>query len=309
MLHQYEIYSKKYNLMGKITCIGEEMGVSFLYDKNFFIRKIEGNLPDDDDEIKEIGILEMEDHIEKIEAGEVEIKKIWLFNWYVEEIENNGIKIKIARGNVTGHYRLWDSDYIHTSAVESIEFLHETNEVVIETQNTRYFCPLNSWDIEQQEVYKDHFPKFEYYINEYYTIEKKDKTIEPGKVLLTISNYDTYYFHDFYYMREGEYEPIKYISKAHIGTFHDSFLIHSIDGKVDLCYFPNMGNNIEMYVESTDGRPWYIENVGIEKMYAQTSVGIIKLEPGERKEVIKENAEKEDMILPGGDLYPATIIK
>ena len=43
-------------------------------------------------------------------------------------------------------------------------------------------------------------------------------------------------------------------------------------------------------------------------IYAGTSAGTIKLEPGDRKEVTKENAEAETPILPGGDLYPAGII-
>ena len=35
----------------------------------------------------------------------------------------------------------------------------------------------------------------------------------------------------------------------------------------------------------------------------------IKLNPGERKEVTKENAEAETPSLPNGDLYPAGIIE
>ena len=46
-------------------------------------------------------------------------------------------------------------------------------------------------------------------------------------------------------------------------------------------------------MEVTDGRPWYIENIGYEVIFARTHAGIIKLEPGDRKEVIKENAEDE----------------
>lgn len=33
----------------------------------------------------------------------------------------------------------------------------------------------------------------------------------------------------------------------------------------------------------------------------------IKLEPGDRKEVTRENAEKEILVLPNGDLYPTRV--
>ena len=38
-------------------------------------------------------------------------------------------------------------------------------------------------------------------------------------------------------------------------------------------------------------------------------LGTIKLNPGERKEVRKENAEAETPSLPNGDLYPAGIVE
>ncbi len=43
-------------------------------------------------------------------------------------------------------------------------------------------------------------------------------------------------------------------------------------------------------------------------IYAKTNAGIIKVEPGERKEVSNKNAEAMTPILPGGDLYPAAVI-
>ncbi len=42
-------------------------------------------------------------------------------------------------------------------------------------------------------------------------------------------------------------------------------------------------------------------------IYAKTHCGVIKLEPGDRKEVTRENAEKEILVLPNGDLYPARV--
>ena len=53
----------------------------------------------------------------------------------------------------------------------------------------------------------------------------------------------------------------------------------------------------------------YIENIGDVVIYARTSAGTIKLEPGDRKKVDKENAEAETPVLPGGDLYSAGIVE
>ena len=50
----------------------------------------------------------------------------------------------------------------------------------------------------------------------------------------------------------------------------------------------------------TGGRPLFIENVGKSVLYAETSSGQIRLEPGERKEVTAANAEPEEIILPDG---------
>ena len=52
----------------------------------------------------------------------------------------------------------------------------------------------------------------------------------------------------------------------------------------------------------------FIENIGDIILYVGTKCGTIKLQPGERKEVIKENAETDVKALPSGDLYPAAMI-
>ena len=80
-----------------------------------------------------------------------------------------------------------------------------------------------------------------------------------------------------------------------------SCIIQGGDFKIDLRYFPHY-QNIEFYSEDTDGCPWFIENIGDVVIYVKTSSGTIKLEPGDRKEVVKENAEDETPFLPGGSI-------
>ena len=111
-----------------------------------------------------------------------------------------------------------------------------------------------------------------------------------------------------YNIPEGADKPCEYSGDAHIGMFQDSYLVEADHGRIDLRYFPHF-QNIEFYSEHTEWMPLFLENVGDVMLYAKTSVGTIKLNPGERKEVRKENAEAETPSLPNGDLYPAGIVE
>ena len=100
----------------------------------------------------------------------------------------------------------------------------------------------------------------------------------------------------------------EYTGWPHVGNYQDSYLIEANGYRIDLRYFPHF-QNIEFYRENTDGCPWFIENIGDTVLYAKTSAGTIKLEPGDRKEVSKENTEDEPPFLPRGDLYPTGIVE
>ena len=58
-------------------------------------------------------------------------------------------------------------------------------------------------------------------------------------------------------------------------------------------------------ITASSRRNW----IGDVVLYARTSVGTVKPEPGERKEVVAKNAESDTPFLSGGDLYPAGIIE
>ena len=64
----------------------------------------------------------------------------------------------------------------------------------------------------------------------------------------------------------------------------------------------------EFYRETTDDMPLWIESIGGSVLYAKTHCDVICLQPGDRKEVIPENADQDPPTLPGGDLYPAMIL-
>jgi hypothetical protein len=198
---------------------------------------------------------------------------------------------------------------MHTSAVEAMHIDEEAEELVLTTRNSVYHCPLAYCRFKKQDEYPDIIPDYEALKEKYQgTIEYP--SIEPGKVLLVLANFCDYYFHSLYYVPKDSEDgkKLEFSGSPHVGTFQDSYLINTEDYKIDLRYFPHY-QNIEFYSEDTNGCPLFIENIGDVVIYARTSAGTIKLEPGDRKEIIKENAEDETPILPSGDLYPAGIIE
>lgn len=237
-----------------------------------------------------------------------------LYRWHIEEHKNDtGEKKLKLHGNVTGHPRFMDSARIHTSKLQEYYVDWEKGELYARTRNTEYRCFLEHWDFDRQEktqVYGEQGERLREYLPEYdkvrvlYYDRYPDPEIEPGKVLLVLADYEEYYFHSLYYVPQEGKKRSNYTGYPHVGTFQDSYLITTQDYRIDLRYFPHEGN-IEFYMEQTEGCPWFIENIGTKTLYARTSVGVLKLQAGERKAVCRENTEKEPPVLHGGDLYPA----
>lgn len=235
-------------------------------------------------------------------------RKTMLYYWYMEDINYLGIEYAIIHGIVSGHKRLMDSIFINSSFINSYMVNYDDSELVVRTENTVYHCPLAYCNFDQQDLVKNQIPDYEKIKREYKgRAEKELPTADEGDVLLVISNHNQYYFNSLYYKPNGTYEKVKYFSGPHIGMLQDSFLVRSGEGNIDLRYFPH-SQNIDFYTQDTDNKPFYIENIGDITLYCRTFSGLIKLNPGERKEVTKENVEKVSVDLPDGDLYPAVFI-
>ncbi|MBQ8246891.1 MAG: hypothetical protein IJZ42_07140 [Lachnospiraceae bacterium] len=307
-IKQFVIYSEKYDIKGVIHCLADIAAVEFIYDKNYYNCQIEGEWSESDGErIKAQGLKALEEHMVRVLAGEVEARKVRLYNWVLQKAQRSGREFVQACGNVTGHYEVADSEFIYTSEIESIEIDEENEEAIICTRHTRYFCRLDSLVFKEQDTYPEAIPNYKA-LKEKYAKKKDVAPIEDGNILLQIANYAPYYFHNLYYKPVGTEAPAEYKAFPHVGTFQDSFLIWVDEGEIiDLRYFPHPGN-IEFYVQGTNEKPWFVENVGDTTLYAKTFAGTIKLDPGERKEVKEDNAEEERVDLPGGDLYPAEFI-
>lgn len=304
---EIDVYSNKFDIHGKVRDYGVVTKLLFTYEGKDIEIGITRN-PLLGEKFEDTGRYVMETYISELARTKKE-RKLMLHYWYVAECEEEGEKYLLAHGRVSGHKHLPDSDYIHTSAIQSVSIDDKAGEAVIRTENSIYHCPLEYCNFKKQEKFPDLLPAFQN-VKEKYGKGYPCPTIEPGKILLVLANFSDYYFHSICYIPEdGETkEPLAYSSYPHVGMFQDSFLIEVEGTGIDLRYFPHF-QNIEFYVDLTEDKPLFIGDVGDIVLYAKTGVGTIKLEPGQRKEVKKENTEDKPPCLPRGDLYPAGIME
>lgn len=307
---KYEVYSEKYYVHGEILDYSFVIKLRFIYEDYKIEMAVERPFPDNSEvAFKKLGEETINTYIEKLLNGEIKTQRKMLHYWYIDRRQHteSGEDYLQAHGRVTGHKSLTDSIFIHTSVVKEVIINKDTEEAEIHTMNSIYYCPLSYCNFKRQDECSDIIPNYEE-IKEAYKDSIKFPFIESGKVLLVLSNFDEYYFNSICFIPEGEKNPVEYQSYPHIGTFQDSFLVHSLDYKqFDIRWFPHY-QNIEFYAERTNGHPLFVENIGDIVLYVKAECGVIKLEPGDRKEVSKENVEPDIHGLPGGDLYPAAMI-
>ena len=305
---EIEIYSEKYGIHGVVRDYGFVTKLLFTYEGKEIEMGIDRNVEFFGKTYEDVGRSIIDSYVTNL-AAHKEGRKLQLHYWYIEEADVDGEILRIGHGIVTGHNRLPDAIDIHTSPIEAIYIDEEEGELVLTTKNSVYHCPLAYCKFKKQDKYSNIIPDYEA-LKERYKDGLEYPSIEAGKVLLVLANFCEYYFHSLCYIPKDSQDEkcLEYSGWPHVGTFQDSYLINTEDNRIDLRYFPHY-QNIEFYSENADGCPWFIENIGDVVIYARTRVGTIKLEPGDRKEVRKENAEDETPVLPDGDLYPAGIIE
>lgn len=296
-----KIYSEKYCVKGIVEDYGIVTKLIFTYQNRQITMGINRNLQKSD--YKELGRDLIESYIENLNVQEDQIR---LYNWYVRSYEEESELYHIGKGIVTGHPSIPDTNRISTSNVKAIYTDLEKGEVFLATMNHVYHCPLEYCKWYKQDKFSNLIPEYDLAKKKFQA--RKQPSIEPGYVLLVLSDYDEYYFNSLYYKETEDAAPCNYYGDAHVGMFQDSYLIMAEEVGIDLRYFPHY-KNIDFYREYTEGRPFYLGNIGNSVLFAKTSKGLIKLAPGERKKVCKENAEIEKPVLPRGDLYPADIIE
>ncbi len=300
---QIPIHSDRYDTDGMIRIAHGIISVTFVYNgrQYHFACECIGD-------IKEECTVLMESMIENICSDQPTM----LHDWKIAPACGNN---RVMWGIVTGHIRLPDALYIHTSELQSYKIDHEAKELIAMTRNTKYHCPLTECDFEGQNENPAIFPEFEK-IKAAYSKPETIPELEEDTVLLTISNSKRYFFHSMFFRPKGYESALQCKGQAHIGMFQDSFLIrkdfvikkeeNNNDPSVDVRYFPHTGN-IEFYELQINGMKLYVKNSGTAVLYVfggfTGKFGIIRIEPGETKEMCEENEETTPPLLPDGDLY------
>lgn len=305
----YDIYSSKHRVSGQIYDYGVLVKLVFEYDN--FIREIAlaRSFSSNNEEVfKELGEKMLDSCIDNL-VLKGQKRRPMLHYWYLEERksrETERLEV-VAHGMLTGHPKMPDSIEVRTTAVDKVVINEETKEAEIHAKDAVYYCPLPYCNFEKQAQMPSLMPDYEALRNRYQEMRERP-TIEPGKVLLVLSNFDEYYFHSLYYVKEGMFEETEYSAYPNVGSYQDSFSIEADEEPISIEYFPHF-QNIVLYQQYTAGKPMFIENIGDAVLYVKADCGALRLEPGERKEVIEENAEAEPPVLPNGDLYTAGIIE
>lgn len=227
-----------------------------------------------------------------------------LSDWYLSYQQMSGVKRRVAKGVVSGHYRLSDGMSIHTSAIRSIEMDGDT--ALIHTKNSLYKCDMKDARYDKFK-YTDMIEGFEEYRERFENGSEIPPQIDEGEVLIRLSNNREYYY-DSVRIKEKERDEIIDSPDVHVGMFQDSVLSRFEDYEdYENCrffdYFPYKGRHVEFYSWDDDGLNVYIENTGDAEMYVTVKGNVYCINPGEKKLIVEENMEEKTGMLSSEDLY------
>ena len=291
-----EITSKKYDVTGRIDDYGYVIKLIFSYkglERTIDInRPLNGSLADK-------GLKILETAVDKL-IGKHEF--VYMHYWSIFR-ENDSITI---HGIVTGHPKYTDTSRIYATSVLSAEYDVDKEEMIVKTKEAVFRCPMDYCSFKMQDMFPELIKNYEE-LKERYINKRNSPEIEQGKVLLTLSDFDAYYFHTLC-VKDKSYGIMEYFNSGNLGKYHNRYQvvrwIETYNTTVVLRYYPHF-RNIELYEAETDGMPLYVENIGYNDIYVVNGNKYYRIKPNERKELSEENAEKEKIeYLPDGNLYP-----
>lgn len=201
-----------------------------------------------------------------------------LKNWDIRKTRGGHL---YANGNVYGHYRLEDEDFIHTSNIERIYRL-EGNRYIFETRSgSLYQLEEAEMDSKRSEKTKELMSEMEIIDNDTSIIARVNKSGEEffekkqarestlenaiNWSEQNMNNIELYLVMDKMYVLKAvakcENSVYEIIPSDHIGMFQDSVLVTDWEyGNVDFRYFPNA--LMEPYHWSDGLNNIYINNIG-----------------------------------------------
>ncbi len=234
------------------------------------------------------------------------MQKVYLYQWFLHKSERaDGQVIFQACGNVNGHADIMDTTYVHTSPITGYDILEASEEIVLHTRNSDYYCRMDDCDFEVEDTFEA-IPEW-VDMSEKYRNQVKEYEVDDQSALLVFSDHREYFFEYAAASMMGEKIPLHMTVQE--GSVQPSVVIDgqgtSMEGYVDIGYFPHY-RHMEFYSCFIGGLVIYVENAGEQPIYCTFDIGVIKLLPGERKAVSKENVEPRDSVpeLHKGRLYP-----
>lgn len=138
----YDVTSFKHGIWGKINDYGVVIKLNFAYKDKEVEIALSRPFPDEDNALLKLGQETINSYVDNLVAEEEAKRRLMLHYWYVNEVPYGDQKYTCAHGIVSGHKRLEDATFIHTSAVERVEINTESAEAMIRTKNSVYYCPL-----------------------------------------------------------------------------------------------------------------------------------------------------------------------
>lgn len=199
-----------------------------------------------------------------------------LKNWY---LKLNAIGMFLS-GDVFGHYRLEDGDFINTSTIKEV-YLLEKKKYVFETYSG------SCYQLAEEDMDKEHLEQTKAFMEKIEIIQSEtlSEKIEKGNALLEkkrkirekalenamtwsqkyMKNQELYLIVDGIKILKAvvKYEDSVYEIEpsVHVGMIQDSVLICDMEhGNVDFRYFPR--NRIETYRWSKNLECIYLHNIG-----------------------------------------------
>ena len=237
-----------------------------------------------------------------------------LYQWYAEAIPGGRI---ILHGVVTGHRKLPDGMFIHTSPIRQVSRDPEREDgYIFESKNTKFHVSMEDFDYGQCVVSNNSaIPGLDLWLSELETYSKRyagketSCAAECGSILLRLGNNHEYYF-DAMDVNPGPGEHLRGEMHPHVGMIQDSVLCWA-GGEVwcsyyDLRYFPYRGGNLEFYAWDAGGLPVYIENSGDSELRVKLNGAVYLIAPGSRVLMERANAMPRAMLTSEQDLYTAT---
>ena len=230
---------------------------------------------------------------------------IYLTKWEINEAIGKNENFYYANGIVSGHPRLVDGTYIHTSKVVSITFYETDNKLIMRTYSgSEYEMNLADICLDNYKSTAKWLKKFDVKLPSYdecksladriesEVIKSMNKILKDGELYLKMKGV----FVQKAYWKKTEIRTIDV--REHIGMFQDSYLVTDWEKhEVDFRYFDELFG-IRPYHFSDGLNAILIDNIGSSEFGFTSGEYHVSCKPGEITRIESEHFNGEGLVSP-----------